>query len=356
MPEAKPHLADLYRTNPHDHSRQGFLRLDMNEGVPGLPEDLVQAVWAGTGARYLAAYPEYEALQEKIARHNGVSPENILLSNGSDGAIKYLFDAYVRAGDQVLLTDPTFAMYPVYCRMFDARPLVLPCREDLSFAGDDFRQQLSGDIRLAVVVNPNNPTGYAFPPDELLALIREAGKRDVLLVVDEAYFYFYPETVIHEIGRGDNLVVLRTFSKLCGLATARLGYAAASPAIIDNLRKVRPTYDVNGLAVALAEKLLDNPQVIQDLIKGTLGGKEYLVGQLREAGIEHRAGQANFVLIKCQGRAPELAAKLKDEKILVGYGFQNPYLHDYLRVTVGRREAMEIFWEKFVGLWHSLNG
>lgn len=356
MPEAKSHLAGLYRTNPHDQSRRGYLCLDMNEGVPGLPEDLVQAVWAETGARYLAAYPEYDALQEKIARHNGVAPENILLANGSDGAIKYLFDAYVRPGDKVLLTDPTFAMYPVYCQMFAARPLTFSCREDLSFSADNFRDQLSGDIRLAVVVNPNNPTGYAFPPDQLLALIREAGQNDVLMVVDEAYFYFYPETVIGEIARYDNLVVLRTFSKLCGMAAARLGYAAASPAIIDNLRKVRPTYDVNGLAVALADKLMDDPEVMKNLIKSAAAGKDFLVGKLREAGIKHWPGEANFVLIKGEGRAPELTGKLRDEKILVGSGFQNPCLQDYLRVTVGHQDAMAIFWEKFIRLWHSFHG
>jgi histidinol-phosphate aminotransferase len=356
VPVAKAHLAKVQRSNPHSSSRKGYLRLDMNEGVPGLPEDFVTEVRAEMDAQFLATYPEYEALQEKVARHNGIFPENIILSNGSDGAIKYIFDAYVSPGDRILLTDPTFAMYPVYCQIFAARPVVLSCRADLSFSAEDFQRQLAGDIRLAVVVNPNNPTGYAFPPAQLLAMIREASEHDVLLVVDEAYFYFYPATVIGEINRFDNLIVLRTFSKLCGLAAARLGYAAASPNIIENLRKVRPTYDVNGLAVALAEKLLENSEIIPKLIKGAAAGKVFLVRKLVDADIAHQAGEANFVLIRCNKRLPELIKRLAEEQILVGGEFSHPHLRNYLRVTVGRREIMEAFWEKFIFHWRKLNG
>lgn len=356
MPVAKAHLGGLHRANLHERRRRGYLRLDMNEGVPGLPEDFVKAFWAGCDAQFLATYPEYGAIQDKIACHNQVSPENIILSNGSDAAIKYVFDAYVSPGDKILLTDPTFAMYPVYCRMFAAQPLVLSCQPDLTFSAEDFRRQISSGLRLAVVVNPNNPTGYAFPPNQLLELIQEAYRHDVLMVVDEAYFYFYPESVVEEIGHYDNLIVLRTFSKLCGLAAARLGYAVASPAIIDNLRKVRCTYDVNGIAVALAAKLLDNPGLIQNLIQDAAAGKDFLVRQLAEAGIEHRAGQANFVLIKCDGRAPELAKKLEREKILVGFGFQNIHMQDYLRITVGSKKIMAQFWGKFIQIWDSYAG
>lgn len=146
------------------------------------------------------------------------------------------------------------------------------------------------------------------------------------------------------------------YSKFCGLAVGRFGYAVAPPAIIDNLRKVRSTYDVNGIAVALATKLLDNPGLIQNLIQGTAAGKDFLVRQLAEAGIEHQAGQANFVLIKCDGRAPELAQNLEREKILMGFGFQNIHMQGYLRITVGSRKIMAQFWRKFIQIWDSYAG
>ena len=202
----------------------------MNEGVPGLPSSFVKETLAGIDGEWLATYPEYHTLQEKLAIHNGLAPENLILSNGSDGAIKYIFDAYVSPGDRILLADPTFAMYPVYCRMFEAEPLVVPYRPDLSFPWQEFLDQMVPGVRLAVVVNPNNPTGSALPASRIIEMIRHAARYKILLLVDEAYFYYYPETVIQAVKEFENLIVLRTFSKLCGMAALRLGYAAACPA------------------------------------------------------------------------------------------------------------------------------
>jgi histidinol-phosphate aminotransferase len=353
MPVFKQHLADLYRVNPHDKTRKGFLRLDMNEGVPGLCEDFVGKVVSSIDSQFLATYPEYKPLQELVAARNGLETSNILLSNGSDAAIKYIFDTYVAPRDRVLLTDPSFAMYPVYCRMFDAEALSIKYREDLTFPLGEFLDKISANIRLAVVVNPNNPTGHALTQDELREIITAAAAHDVLLLVDEAYYYFYPETVIGWVKEYQHLIVLRTFSKLCGMATVRLGYAAACPEIIQNLIKVRPTYDVNGIAVLFGEKILENPKIIEDLIKETNAGKEYLLRKLAESRIQHHAGQANFVLIKCQGKAPYLTRRLAQEKILVSSGFRNGFLQDYMRVTIGNRAVMERFWEAFQRVWEA---
>jgi histidinol-phosphate aminotransferase len=355
MPEAKPHLINLYRTNPTEKGRKGCLRLDMNEGVPGLPEDFVQEALAEISSEMLAAYPEYRTLQESLARYNRVLPENITLSNGSDAAIKYIFDAYITRGDKVLLTDPTFAMYPVYCQMFEAEPVMMGYHANFSFPLDDFASQIGNSMKLAVVVNPNNPTGVALEPQKLVELISEADRCNVLIIVDEAYYYFYPETVAGLIHDFRNLIVLRTFSKLLGLAGARLGYAMASKEISENLRKVKPTFDVNGIAVILGQRILDNPQIISRLIADTNAGKQYLLEKLAGRGIEHLGSQANFVLIKCNDRVTAIKNKLAENHILVGGGFANPLLQDYIRVTVGHPKLMERFWEPFDAIWDMEN-
>ena len=342
MPEIKKHLKNLERLH-RQQSRRDHLRLDMNEGIPGLPDDFVRDVLAEIDRDYLSMYPEYDSLIKKLADFNGISPENIFISNGSDAAIKQLFEVYVSPGDRVLLTDPTFAMYPVFCGMNEATAEYVEYRDDFTLAIGEFMERLSSSPRMAVLVNPNNPTGHVLKRNELLEVIRKAEECGVLLLIDEAYYYFHSQTIIGEINSCSHLVVLRTFSKLCGLAAARLGYIAASREIVNGLLKVKLGYDVNGIAVRLVERLLDRPELIEKMIEQTNDGKRYIVDRLRKAGLKFRCGEANFVLINCHGCANEVAKRLSEKGILVGGGFRQEFLKDYIRVTVGHRFVMERF-------------
>jgi histidinol-phosphate aminotransferase len=351
VPKIKSHLEGLYRSTPEQRLDNGFLRLDMNEGLPGLPERFLREALSEIGPEFMATYPEYDRLRERLAHHNNLSPNNICLSPGSDGAVKYLFDAYVSPGDKVLLTDPTFAMYPVYCDMFQAKPVSVEYNHDLSFPRNRFLESIDEGIRLAVIVNPNNPTGTAEEPEHLAAIVEHAVAHDVLVVVDEAYFYFYPKTIVQHVKEYKNLVVLRTFSKLFCMASARLGYAIAAPEVIDHLTIVKPTYDVNGVAVRLAERLIETPSLVRELIGAAAEGKRFLVEKLAGEAIAHRTGEANFVLLNCGERVPEIARRLAERKILVRAGFRQVFLKEYLRVTIGTRAVMEAFWEAFVAIW-----
>lgn len=350
--KVKSHLKGLYRTNPDDKNRDGCLRLDMNESVAGLPEGFVKNMLRGIDPQYLAAYPAYKKLEESIASNDGIRPENIMLANGSDAAIKYIFDAYISPGDKVLMTDPTFAMYPIYCNIFRAIPVQIEYKDDLSFPMDRFLKAIGPDVKLAVLVNPNNPTGSAICKEDILAIVKKAEKNGVLIIVDEAYFYFYPESVIREIRKHKNLIVLRTFSKLCAIASARLGYAAADASIIEDLRKVKPTYDVNGLAVLFAQKILSDPHLIKRLVKDVDSGKRYLTKRLSGEKIEYVSGNANFVLIKCGDRAARIMDGLEKEKILISGRFKQSFLKDYIRVTAGDEVSMKRFWSSFINIWN----
>jgi histidinol-phosphate aminotransferase len=257
----------------------------------------------------------------------------------------------VSSGDRILITYPTFAMYPVYTAMFNAEFVTVEYNQDMTFPTEKFLDRIYPGIKLAIVVNPNNPTGSVLTKGELIEIIKKAASNDVLVIVDEAYFHYYPETMIPYIKSYNNLAVLRTFSKLCGIAAARLGYVAASPYIIEGIKKVRPTFDVNAIAVLFAEKVLDSPQIIQDLIKDASEGKKYLVEKLREKNIVCKEGHANFVLVKCNGRVNEVMAGLKEKGILVGGEFKQEYLNDYIRVTIARKDYMDKFWEAFAAIW-----
>ena len=348
MISAKKYLKKIVRFKPAE--RVCDLALDMNEGV-GLPEYFIREVRQKINSKLLSRYPEYNKLNCQIAAHNHLNPENICISNGSDAAIKYIFDAYVSRGDKVLFVEPTFAMYSVYCSIFNAETISMKYNKDLSFPLEQFQSRLSRNIKVAVIVNPNNPTGSVIELEALLATIKIAHKKNVLLIVDEAYFYFYPETAISLINNFDNLIVLRTFSKLCSLAVLRIGYAAASQGIIENLEKVKPTFDVNGVAALFAENLMNNSGIIDNLINATLEGKQYLAKNLDEAGIEYRCGHANFILIRCKIRPEEIKERLLARGILVHAGFSHPALQNCIRVTVGDKVIMKKFWNNFIKVW-----
>ncbi|MCX5855333.1 MAG: histidinol-phosphate transaminase [Deltaproteobacteria bacterium] len=330
------------------HTRKGFLRLDMNESVEGLPESFVREVLDNIKPENIASYPEYDEITAMIAASFGLAPENVLVSNGSDAAIKHLFEAYVDVDDNVLLTDPTFAMYPVYSKIVRAREVAVPYNDDLSFPFDAFRHAIEHSRpKLAVVVNPNNPTGSKLEQTAIRSLAVACRKQDSLLVVDEAYFHYLEETAVALVPEFDNVVILRTFSKLSGLAGLRIGYALAHAEVISAMGKVKSTFDVNCLAVVMATALLARPEILRDQLASVGEGKRWLLEKLDARGISCVAGHANFVLIDCGERCTEVAEMLKKDNILVGAGFSQPFLKKYLRVTVAGPEIMKQFWQSF---------
>jgi histidinol-phosphate aminotransferase len=341
----KPHLIEIHRSTGHTVSRRNFLRLDMNESVEGLPEHFVQEILSSVRPEDLSSYPEYEELEEMLAENEGMALENILITNGSDAAIKHLFDAYIDVDDVVLMTDPTFAMYPVYSQISQARKISIPYKQDLSFPFDAFLKALqSHKPRMAVVVNPNNPTGSCLDPEKIQLLAEICCRQDTLFVVDEAYYHYLDETAVTLVRKFDNIVVLRTFSKLCGMAGLRLGYAVAPDSIISAMQKIIPTFDVNCLAVKLAKALLNRPDILKNQLLTIDEGKKWLIYRLEEKKIPYISGYSNFVLIDCGENSSLVAGFLKKNGILVGAGFKQSFLQNYIRVTLAGPKSMGIFW------------
>lgn len=349
MLNAKKHLKDIYRSEMKK-DRAGMLRLDMNEGIPGLPQRFVNGLLKRITADDISAYPEHADLEKKIGRDNGLKADNVFLSNGSDAVIKYIFEVFVSPGERVVYTDPTFAMYPIYCSLSKAKGQAVPYGPDFVFPAESFIDAVKKGCRMAVIVNPNNPTGSVIGKAELKKIADICSKKGTLLIIDEAYFYYYPETAVKMIKKYKNICVLRTFSKICGMAGLRFGFCLADKKIIDGLKKVRPTFDVNRIAIMFAEAILDSPKIIPILINQAREGKEYLVSELDKYDIEYRSCRTNFILIKCPGKATEISGKLEERGILVGSGFRQDFLKDYIRVTAGAVPEMKRFMSAFVGI------
>ncbi|MFH1581666.1 MAG: histidinol-phosphate transaminase [Pseudomonadota bacterium] len=342
----KEHLIKLERVLNATGAGPGYLRLEKNEGLVPFPKEFIQEIQRAITADYISKYPELSSLYGSIAGWVGQNRENIYLTAGSDAAIKTVFEVFVSPGDKIAILHPTYAMYYVYARMFQAKLLEIECKEDLSFSVDEILSCIKNEkLRLICLANPNSPTGTVIPPDRLEEIIKLASEHSTVVLVDEAYYLFYPESSSRLVNQYPNLVVTRTFSKALGLASARLGFVVGSKDMIAALHKVRPMYEVNALGAIFVEKLLEHPEIIDRNISLTLAGKKYLEAELDKLGLRYFKSQANFVLIEVGSfeRSSEIVKKLRERKILIKGSFGHKYLRNCIRVTVGTSEQMSLF-------------
>lgn len=341
MSKIKRRILNLNRFPRKSGSRRNYLRLDKNEGLVKWQRPALKWIFDSIASDEISMYPQAEALYRKLAKYLGISEENILLTNGSDGGIKSAFEAFISPGDKVLILDPTYAMYDVYIGMFGAKKVGIEFNNDFTVDSEKMLKLLSRGIKLVAIANPNSPTGTVFSSDFLLKLIKRAGRLGAVVLIDEAYYHFYPQTLVRYVRKFRNLIVLRTFSKAWGAASLRLGYAIACKEIIDALSKVRPMYEAHMFAIKTAQYLLDHPRRLNEYLRFEKEGKKYLLEGLRGLGFASRTGYANFVLVKAQGKRRQIYGYLKSRGILVYLPSPDSFLADYFRITTGPRPLME---------------
>ena len=183
-----------------------------------------------------------------MAKHLGVAPEQVVLTNGVDEAIHVLFETFLDSGDELLLPVPTYTMYEVYASATDARVVTVPAGADLQFPFDRLVNAITPRTKVIAIANPNSPSGSIATREQIIELAQRAPQAVVL--VDEAYFHFHGETVIDLINVLPNVVIARTFSKAYGLAGLRLGVLAGPVELMRWIRRVLSPYSVNSLALA----------------------------------------------------------------------------------------------------------
>ena len=183
--------------------------------------------------------------------------------------------------------------------------------------------------------------------EELQQVIDRAKQVGAIVIIDEAYHYFYPNTFIEHALQDGNVVVLRTFSKLFSIAACRLGVIVSSPEIIHYVKNARLTFDANAIALLFAERILDHPELVEELIRIEKEGKAYTLEELRKKGYECRDCRGNFIFVKPRHDAKEITERLEKEKQVLVHAYGNELLKEYIRVSVGSKKAMQIFLDAF---------
>lgn len=336
-----PNIKEVVRIFP-PQDRYGYLRLDMNENPEGLPKEFVDEVLKEFTPEFLSTYPEPDAFIQKYANFVQVKPENICITNGSDAAIRYTFEVFAAPGSSVVTVTPSFEMYGVNCNMLGLVHKPVSYSNDFTISVGDILQAIDETTDIVALLNPNNPVGPNFTFEEAKLVIEKAREVDAIVIFDEAYHYFCKDTFLDLIHEYDNVLIFRTFSKIFSLAACRLGMVISNETIVNYLRKARPSFEVNALALKFAERILDHPEIFDELLSTFHEGRTYLLNALEQNNYEYYPQSGNFIFIKPHIGVKLLSERFVEKKILVKtYG--NDLLKDYIRINTGSPEVMEQF-------------
>ncbi|MGH9435436.1 MAG: pyridoxal phosphate-dependent aminotransferase [Terriglobia bacterium] len=332
---------------PQPEGRAGLMRLDLNENTVGCPPGLLRALRRMMTPEWCAVYPEYEKSLRTLARYFGVSCGEIIVTNGVDDSIMLICDTFVDPGDVLVIPSPTFSIFQFFHEVSGGK--TRPVRYDR-----DARLPVSNLIaagkraRWMAVANPNNPTGTMFSPADLKLLLKALPRTVVL--VDEAYFDFSGVTILPWIRRFPNLIVSRTFSKAFGLAALRIGLMFANAKLLGLMRRIHAVYAVNALAAAAAAEAVRFGSAVEDYAGAVRLNRERFCRDLDRMRIPYIPSSANFVLIRCGPRAPDVVARMRKQGILVrGWG-SGPGLERCVRITIGTALQMRRATDALAGL------
>jgi histidinol-phosphate aminotransferase len=309
-----------------------ILKLNTNEN-PYPPTPAVMKVLAEISAEQLRRYPDPvgNEFRQAAAEVNGVQPENIMCCNGGDDLLTIAFRAFCDENRPVAYPVPTYSLYPVLAKLQNCKAIEVPFDDEFNLPA----KLASTNASLTIVCNPNAPNGSFISIDEMASL---ADKLKGVLLIDEAYVDFAETNCTGLVKEFDNMIILRSMSKGYSLAGIRFGYGIAQSDLIAGLMKVKDSYNVDAVAVAVAAAAIKDQKYFSETTEKVKKGRDILVAQLRDLEFEVPESCANFVLAQSKNcKASKIYDKLVERRIYVRY-FNLPGLDDKLRITVGTGE------------------
>ncbi len=317
------------------------VKIASNENPLGTSPLAIQAI--KKTLKKLNRYPDGSAfyLKNKLSATHGIPTESIVIGNGSNELIELIIRTFIQAGDEAIISDPSFLIYSITVKASGGKSIIIKLMDDYSYDIKGILRAINKRTRLIFISNPNNPTGTILKKKDYDLLIKSIPEH-VIVVDDAAYREFvvskeYPDGIGYIKKKVKNLIVLRTFSKLYGLAGLRIGYGITTPELADYIERVRQPFNVNSLAQVAALAALDDRQFVRRTLDNNKAGLDYLYRMLDKINIHFIPTQANFFLVKV---SPYMTARQAFESLLMkgvivrdmtSYG-----LADYIRINVGK--------------------
>ncbi len=316
-----------------------YVKLNTNESpFPPSPEVIKAVNTDEVSLLKLYSDPECKKTVKAIADYYGVESKNVVLGNGSDEILSFIFSAFCDEKTPVAFPDISYGFYEVFASLYGIKAHVIPLKEDYSLCAKDY----CGLNETLVIANPNAPTGMAISLSDIEKIAET--NPDNVVVIDEAYVDFGGESAVELTRKYKNLIVVQTFSKSRQLAGARLGFAVADEELIADLNTVRFStnpYNINRLTLLAGEAAISDKTYFEKTRAEIIKNREYTVSELERRSFKILPSKANFVFAShAEKSGEELYTGLKANGVLVRF-FKKNRLDKYLRITIGTREQMD---------------
>jgi histidinol-phosphate aminotransferase len=326
---------------------RNVIKLASNENPLGPSGKAIRAM--RRAIRDVHLYPESRSpyLIKRLSLELGLSENQIVIGNGSNEIIELVARGFLSPGDEVISSDCSFLVYPILAQACGAKYVSVPMKEEYRYDLQGILNAITERTRVIFIANPNNPTGTYVTTSEIDDFLAKVPK-NVVVCFDEAYVDFvdaqdFPHMLFHIKAEKPNIIVFRTFSKAFGLAGLRVGYAVASPEMIQYIHKIRQPFNVNSIAQAAATAALDDRFFLWRTKHLVTVGRKYLYKRFEKLGLQYVPSQANFVLVNVKQDADQVFKSLLQHGMIVrsmrAYG-----LPTWIRVTVGRRSQNAQFY------------
>ena len=320
------------------------IKINANESTLNLPPLVEDRIFSRLSHVAFNRYPneEYYDLVEQIAKNFSVNKNQILIGNGSSEIIEKVFQVFGGDNKKIIFPQPSFSMYKIYAKVAEAESIIFNLDEKFNLNVDEFiKKILDEKVNLAVICNPNNPTGNVLSVGDIEKILSSI---DCALLLDEAYIEFHGKSAVNLVKKYPNLIVARTFSKAYGLAGARVGYMIAAEEVASNIKKVFMPYHMNSLSLAVADIIFQMRDEFIPRIQMTVAERKRMSERLSEIkNLEVFPSETNFILIRHE-KADDLNKFLESLGIGVRFFVGNESLKNCLRISVGTRaENDEVF-------------
>ena len=319
------------------------IKLASNENPLGCSPSVMETIRKTDS---LELYPDGNctALKQELGKRLDLDCSEIILTNGSDEMVDMLAKTFISSGDEVIMSSLTFPRYFSVTTMMGAKPVVVPLK-DWTYDLDGMFKAITEKTKLIWLCNPNNPTGTMFTNNELMEFLNSVPK-NIIIVYDEAYNEYvtrsdYPAHAENLLCGFPNLIIMRTFSKIYGLAALRIGYTLANKSIVENIEKVRCPFNVNSIAQNAALVALKDQDFLKKSYDMNREGKQYLYDEFDRLNFEYAQSETNHIFVNVGMDAQTVFEELQKIGVII-----RPFMDSFIRVTIGTPEQNQIFIQK----------